>query len=190
MTRPFADKLAIAQAERSRWALYIEPHLATIPPEIARYDDPFLPYMRAIFAATHDLVCAYVFSFPAYLALGAAGAIALERSIALAVATHITIIDGQFASEAYVSVWDDGAFAADAMTFAPGNVTTGIARSDRQAFVVSDHESGGARYEPSRRTFMLPNAEIALLPADTLFRARSLDFEQALRRVVASYVRA
>jgi hypothetical protein len=47
-----------------------------------RHDDPFLPFGKAVISVTRDLICAVMFDFAAYLALGAAGIVALERSIA------------------------------------------------------------------------------------------------------------
>jgi hypothetical protein len=63
MTVPsFYDKLRAAQSQReSDLALLLAPKLAKMPLPIARYDDPFLPFGKAIIDATRDLVCAYVF---------------------------------------------------------------------------------------------------------------------------------
>src|SRR5699024_7491278 len=94
--RTFTEKLEQVQQGRGKLALYISPRLDRMPPEFQRHDDPFLPYMRSIYAATANLICVYIFDFAAYLAIGAAGVIALERSIALAEETHITVLDARF----------------------------------------------------------------------------------------------
>ena len=68
------------------------PRLTKMPLPIQRYDDPFLPFGKAIIDATRDLVCAYVFDLAAYLALGAAGAVALERTIAYVGDDDVTVL--------------------------------------------------------------------------------------------------
>jgi hypothetical protein len=78
------------------------------------YDDPFLPFGKAIIAATRDLVRAYVFDLAAYLALGAAGAVALERTIAYVGEDNLTVLHGAFVGGDYAEA--ARGFAADAVT--------------------------------------------------------------------------
>lgn len=117
MSQPFHEKWHAAQVQnQSRLALGIAPRLAKMPLPIARYDDPFLPFGRAIIEVTSDLVCAYVFDLASYLALGAAGARALERTIPL-VPRHIpTILHGPFVTADYAQAAFENAFSADAVT--------------------------------------------------------------------------
>ena len=73
MPGSFADRLAAAQrTNRSTLALVMAPRLLQIPLPMQRFDDPFLPFGKAIIAATRDVVCAYIFDLAAYLAVGAA----------------------------------------------------------------------------------------------------------------------
>src|SRR5258707_5667660 len=72
---------AAQERNRSTLAIGLAPAPNKLPYEIQRYDDPFLPYSKAVIDATADLACAYVFHLGAYLALGAAGAVALEKTI-------------------------------------------------------------------------------------------------------------
>lgn len=189
MRSTFVEKLMRAQARSSNFALYIAPKLDRMPPAFQQYDDPFLPYMRSIYAATEDLVCAYMFGFADYLAIGAAGAIALERSIAIASETHVTILDARFAAADYDRVWDEAAFGCDAVTVTPdAPVSTFQKRSDRQAFTVTDSEEFPARYDITKGLFILAQSALQLLPRDTLDRARSLAFEETLRSVVRTHV--
>ena len=191
MNLRFAEKLLKVQTNRSNLALYIAPRLDRMPPEFQRHDDPFLPYMRSIYAATEDLVCAYVFSFADYLAIGAAGAIALERSIALASETHITILDARFAAAEYERVWDEAAFGCDAVTLTTDAPQSAFQmRSDRQAFPLTNSDDFAARYDLARGLFVLEQYTVHLLPLDTLDRARSLTFEDSLRSVVRTHVLA
>src|SRR5260370_22617647 len=70
----FLDRLEAAQTRNnSTLAIGIAPALKKLPYEIQRYDDPFLPFGKAIIDSTADLVCVYVFHLWPYLALGAAG---------------------------------------------------------------------------------------------------------------------
>ena len=189
MKQTFVEKLTKAQTTRSSFALYISPQVDRMPPAFQRHDDPFLPYMRSIYAATGDLVCAYIFDFAAYLALGAAGAIALERSIASAVQTHITILDAKFATGDFARTWDESAFGCDAVTItAEAPLTAFQTRMDRQAFIVSDSEMYPTRYDLAKSLIVFPQHTMPLFPLDTLDRARSLTFEDTLRSIVRAYV--
>jgi hypothetical protein len=185
----FVEKLIGAQTARTRFALYIAPQIDRLPPAFQQHDDPFLPYMRSIYAATNDLVCAYLFNFASFLALGAAGAIALERSIALATQTHITILDARFASEDFVRVWDDVAFGCDSVTLSTeAPLPAYQARPDRQAFTVTSSDLYPARIDFSNENIHLDQQIVPLLPLGTLDRARSLTFEETLRSLVRDYV--
>ncbi len=117
--RSFYEKLQAVQTEReSDLALLLSPRLLKMPAPIARYDDPFLPFGKAIIDVTRDLVCAYLFDLASYLALGAAGAVALERTIAYAGAdgSTITILHGPFSGTGYVEAASDRALHVDAVT--------------------------------------------------------------------------
>lgn len=115
MTLRFDAKLQAAQSE---WLLYLRPQLTKMPLPIQRYDDPFLPFGKAIINATRDLVCGYMFDFAAYLTLGAAGAVALERTIAYAGADGetITILHAPFWGGAFARATGENAFNVDAVT--------------------------------------------------------------------------
>lgn len=191
MKRTFIEKLLEALSARHSLALYVAPRLDRMPPLFQQYDDSFLPYMRSIYTATEDLVCAYVFNFADYLAIGAAGAIALERSIALASETHITILDARFSTAAYERVWDETSFGCDAVTIttnAPQDAFQN--RSDRQAFTVTGSLEYPARYDVEKGLFILKQHTLHLLPLDTLEGARSLTFKDTLRGAVRAHVRA
>lgn len=141
----FISRLESIQRDRqSQVALAIAPVVSRMPAVMQKYDDPFFPFGKALIQATRDVVCAYVFDFAAYLAIGAAGAVALERTVAYARGEAVTILHGPFASPAYAQLMDENAFGVDAVTL--DNVQFlehYIARRDRSAFVV-------ARGEPTR----------------------------------------
>ncbi|MFP4321581.1 MAG: hypothetical protein ACLFTK_03935 [Anaerolineales bacterium] len=135
----FVEKWHAAQSENnSRLALGIAPHLADLPAPIARHDDPFLPFARAIIEATADMVALYVFDLASFLALGAAGARALERSIPLVPAPIPTVLDGPFWTAGYARAAYADAFAVDAVTLATNDtraVNAYVKSSANAAFV-------------------------------------------------------
>ncbi|MGB7338073.1 MAG: hypothetical protein WBC91_04195 [Phototrophicaceae bacterium] len=109
----FQDKIAQAP---SRIILHMNPIFELLPIPIWRYDDPFLPFAKAIIPATHDLVAGYLFNFPRYLAMAGAGAVALERSIALVPQDRVRILHAPFVGDTYSAMADATAFDVDALT--------------------------------------------------------------------------
>src|SRR5258708_21188810 len=107
---------AAQRVSQSTLAISLAPKLNQLPLEIQRYDDPFLPFGKAVIDATADLACAYVFHLGAYLALGGAGAVALERTIAYVPAGAIKILHGPFATAEYVSAAFGDGFGPDSVT--------------------------------------------------------------------------
>lgn len=138
MTISLAEKLAIIQVERhSDLGLLLVPRLPLLPLPMQRFDDPFLPFGKAIIDVTRDLICAYIFDLAAYLSIGAAGAIALERTIAYIGNDTVTVLHGPFAGAGYAAISEEGAFAVDAVTLVDGqHLDIYLKRSDRCAFIV------------------------------------------------------
>lgn len=113
----FVLRLQTIQTEKQTdLGLLLNPQLEKLPLPIQRYDDPFLPFGKQIIDATQAVVCVYIFDFASYLALGAAGTVALERTIAYARKSHITVLHGPFATDAYSAMTDATAFGVDAIT--------------------------------------------------------------------------
>jgi hypothetical protein len=189
VSESFAEKLAAAVGRTSAHALVVAPQIGSLPAELQRTDDPFLPYMRLIVAGTADLVCAYIFDLPSYLGLGGAGAVALERCIATVSGTHITVIDGRFSHAGYTTLLNPGSFGADAIIVSAGLAAAVHVDSDRAVYFVSDDTSVSPRYSPSGEMVGF-GSMVRLLPTDTLIRARSLEFSRTLRSLVTSYVRS
>ncbi len=194
----FADRLSAAQrANRSTLALIMAPRLLQLPLPMQRFDDPFLPFGKAIIAATRDIVCAYVFDFAAYLALGAAGAVALERTIACVRAdgSTVSILHGPFASADYVEAVGDNAFAADAVTVTDEQYLEAYTRDPAQgAFVVRRGEapvivplpgSAGVYWQDASLMTLLTSSDHALrvyvMGERTLYAGRGDDFGQRVR---------
>lgn len=89
---PYLQKLQAAQQQNNSWlCLGLDPDPKRLPIPAARWDEPVLPFNKAVIEATADLVCAYKPNLGFYLQWGAAGIIALERTIAY-IPNHIPII--------------------------------------------------------------------------------------------------
>lgn len=88
----YLEKLKAAQERNHSWlCVGLDPDPARMPLPAARWDEPVLPFNKAIIEATADLVCAYKPNLGFYLQWGAAGVIALERTIAF-IPDHIPVI--------------------------------------------------------------------------------------------------
>jgi orotidine-5'-phosphate decarboxylase len=88
----YLEKLFAAQEKNDSWlCVGLDPDPARLRVDALKWDEPVLPFNRAIIDATIDLVCAYKPNLGFYLMWGAAGIIALERTIAY-IPNHIPII--------------------------------------------------------------------------------------------------
>ncbi|WP_420630845.1 orotidine-5'-phosphate decarboxylase [Candidatus Leptofilum sp.] len=88
----YLEKLKSIQEKNSSWlCIGLDPSLERLRVDFRKWDEPILPYNRAIIDATADLVCAYKPNLGFYLQWGAAGVIALERTIAY-IPQHIPVI--------------------------------------------------------------------------------------------------
>ncbi len=115
----FVERLQFLQEQnQTRLALLLNPQFEQLPLPITRHDDPFFPFSRAVVDTTKDLVCAYVFDLASYMAMGAAGVVALERAIRYARADAPTILHGAFSGQGYSRMADATGFGVDAITIA------------------------------------------------------------------------
>lgn len=139
MQTEFLDRLHnLITHTDSSIVLNLRPVLTKMPHPIRGYDDPFFPFGKAVVKATSDLVVGYMFDLAAYLEIGAAGAIALERTLSYVAGERLSILHGPFAGSAYARITDENAFAADAVTLADAAyIDAYLHRSDRGAFVVT-----------------------------------------------------
>lgn len=160
------------RCQPSDFGLLIRPHLARMPMPLQSYDDPFLPFGKAIVAATRDLLCAYVFDLASYLALGAAGAIALERTIAYAGADNLTVLHGAFVGSDYVAAAQG--FGADAVTLADAADADHYQRAGIGVFQLQDESL--AQVGSALR--------LRLLRDDVLYASSREDFAEQARAAV------
>jgi orotidine-5'-phosphate decarboxylase len=121
----YLDKLRRAQEVNCSWlCVGLDPQPDKLPVEaIWKWDEPLLPFNQRIIEATADLVCAYKPNLGFYLQWGAAGVIALERTIAY-IPDHIPVIlDAKIGDIGHTqTAWGRGLFDewdVDAVTVNP-----------------------------------------------------------------------
>lgn len=120
----YLQKLQAAQLQNNSWlCVGLDPDPARLRVDVFKWDEPVLPFNKAIIDATADLVCAYKPNLGFYLQWGAAGVIALERTIAY-IPRHIPIIlDCKTGDIGHTqAAWAEGLFTAwgvDAITVNP-----------------------------------------------------------------------
>ena len=188
----FADRLeSIQQKRQNNLALLIAPRISRLPPSIQAYDDPFLPYAKAIMNATRERACAYVFDLAAYLSIGAAGAVALERSIAYIKTDTLTILHGPFSGVGYTSLLDKGSFNADAVTLVNRHdIPAYGTQADVAAFAVLSGQPQRTEmmntciYWQDAALFTLPSSvgimQIRLAGEDILYAGMTDDFAEQI----------
>lgn len=194
----FIQKLeTIQQKNSSNICLLIAPRVEKMPLLIQRYDDPFLPFGKTIISATQDIVCAYMFDLAAYLAIGAAGAIALERTIDYVGSDIVTVLHGPFGTPDYVQLMEETSFGVDAVTISDNQyLESYLHRSDRCAFITNhrkpnylDAPDKGGFFWIEDRLFTLSGStrqmlQIRVAGESVLYADRTDHFEQSLRQNV------
>lgn len=181
-------------------ALMLNPRVDRMPLPIQWYDDPFFPFGKEIIQATHQSVCAYVFDLASYLAPGAAGAVALERTIAYVSGRVPTILHAPFTGAGYSAMADKTAFAVDALTItSESHLSTYLDNPPYAAFVVKEQSvlltdtpaRGGILWLPDNM-FTLRDSDnnviqAHLTPDDILYTGKGDDFADNIREAVESW---
>ena len=150
----YLQKLKAAQDRNNSWlCVGLDPDPARLPLPTMQWDEPVLPFSKAIIDATADLVCAYKPNLGFYLQWGAAGIIALERTIAY-IPDHIPIIiDCKTGDIGHAqAAWGAGLFdvwKVDAVTVNPYVGADAILpmvgdRPDRAVYVLARTSNPGA----------------------------------------------
>jgi hypothetical protein len=171
----------------SRAILWMRPQLSMLPLPLQVYDDPFLPFGKAIITASRDLVAGYCFDLASYLALGAAGMVALERTIPYANEDTITILHGPFASAGYVEAAGTNALNVDAVTLTDAAFASPYLDAGLEVFTISGSEETG-RYSVEEQTLTLDNLTLHLLGDDVLYASRRVDFADSLRAAIQAHL--
>ncbi len=79
----YLEKLKAAQDRNDSWlCVGLDPDPTRLRVDALKWDEPILPFNKAIIDQTIDIVCAFKPNLGFYLQWGAAGVIALERTIA------------------------------------------------------------------------------------------------------------
>ena len=120
----YLDKLKAIQDKNNSWlCIGLDPSLERLRVDFRKWDEPILPYNRAIIDATADLVCAYKPNLGFYLQWGAAGIIALERTIAYIPRDIPIVLDCKTGDIGHTqAAWGNGLFdewQVDAVTVNP-----------------------------------------------------------------------
>jgi hypothetical protein len=180
MTNRLLDKLIPCPHS---WLLRLAPPAQLLPLPAQRYDEPLLPYSRTVISVTHDLVCGYIFDLAAYLAWGAPGAIALERSLALVDREWVRILHGPFVGPAYAAMAFESTFDADAVTLASA---ADLEYYPQGALVVCqgmpDTNRGYPTYWPDVEQVLLPDG--ATLRVVTHLPGYGVDFADTVRNYI------
>lgn len=188
----YAEKLrAVMDTRHSSLGLVLKPQALAMPMTIQKYDDPFLPFCKAVIDATRDVVCAYVYDLAAFLSIGAAGIVALERAIAYARADGetVTVLHAPFASGDYAEAVGETGLSVAAVTVtgdadaAPyllrrlgvyrmgGAITQGVGQADFASDVLRIEDAGSS-------------LALRLAPAELVNAHRREDFEVTLHQAV------
>lgn len=177
---------AVNGADAPLCLLLMRPPLAKMPLPMQRYDDPFLPWGKAIIDATRALLVGYVFDFAAYMAIGAAGAVALERTIAYIRPDDslLSILHGPFWGGGYARMVSDNALAVDGVTLAHSEDSPAYERAGVQGF---------SPYEANRwnqATLHLGAVAYPLLSEEVLYAGKLDDFAEATAQAAAAWMNA
>jgi len=182
---------ALVQTKGIRRGLLLRPRLPAMPLPMLRYDDPFLPFGKAILDATRDVICVAVFDLAAYMALGGAGVVALERTIHYASAGGdlLTILHGPLASADYRAATADSAFAVDGVTVSDAALVTAYAAQHEAGVFyltnAADWAGSSLSFVGERATLTVVAGDlrmtISLAGDDVIYAGRDDDFAQAAR---------
>lgn len=121
----FLEKLKKAQEKNNSWlCVGLDPQPEKLPIQAThRWDEPVLPFCRAIIEATADIACAFKPNLGFFLQWGAAGVIALERAMAYVPRDIPVILDCKAGDIGHTqAAWATGIFRewqADAFTVNP-----------------------------------------------------------------------
>lgn len=172
--------LAANQASGGGPLLVLRPQLPLLPLSIQRYDEPLLPFGKVLIASTRDIVTGYIFDFAAYLSIGAAGAIALERTIGyvLASSAACAIVHGPFISDDYALAMGKTAFCADAVTVLDYTLTNAF---HAQAIVTLPVSHSGL---PEQLAIPGTDLAVPVLGDAVVYQSRDDDFADVVRRTV------
>jgi hypothetical protein len=198
MNTHFLQRIRQAQQQKqTQIVLLLRPQMSRLPLPIQRFDDPFLPLSRMIIDAAHPYIAAVIFDMAAYLALGAAGAVALERAIAYAGSRSelLSILHVPFATPDYAAATSALAFAPDGVTVTHADLIPAyVLRHQAGVFVVGADSSDSchSRYDPVRGVLRVAapdyNSALQVVGDEVVYSSVGDDFAQAAAAALMSRV--
>lgn len=180
--------LAKLSRRRSDLVLKLSPRLAQMPAPIQPIDDPFFPFGKAIIRATSDLLAGYLFDLASYMALGAAGMVALERTIAYAPEAAITILHAPFASADYAATAGRIAFNVDAVTLTEAHFAAAY-WSEGVAVFAPDGSGETGIYLPETHDLRIGDNVLHLLGDEVLYADGTDRFAEVVRAKIEAKLR-
>lgn len=183
MNNEFLETMRLSQ---SKIILKLNPKIELLPLPIMRFDDPFLPFGKQVIDATHDLVAGYLFDFASYLALGGAGVIALERTIAYVPDTRVRILHCPFTGQGFSPMADVTGFNLSAITVNTlEDVTYYTHNAPYMAFLATSKkhplpERGGI-YRTDIKRLEYNNTVLTVTTDDILYSSKQNNFAETIR---------
>jgi hypothetical protein len=154
-----------------------------MPAPIQPIDDPFLPFGKAIIRVTSDLLAGYLFDLASYMALGAAGMVALERTIAYVPDELAAILHSPFASADYASAAGRGAFNVDAVTLTEASFAAPYLAEGVAVFAPDGTGEVGV-YSAASNELRLGDVVLRLLGEDVLYADNTDKFAEVVRAAI------
>ncbi|GAB4519131.1 MAG: hypothetical protein OHK0046_27680 [Anaerolineae bacterium] len=191
MQTQFLHKLS---TQSSRVMLLLRPQMLRMPLPMKRHDDPFFPFGKAIIDATRDLVGGYMFDLAAYMRWGAAGAIALERTISYTLGEPLTVLHGPFTGAGYAEITDENAFGVDALTVTALDAAY-LARPDRSVLVMGAElpaAAGVGCYDEAQGIILIqhdPVIRLAVLGDEIIYASAGDDYATKAREVLEAHIK-
>lgn len=200
MWNNFTTRLSAAQQTTdASLALFINPIFDQLPLPITRFDDPFFPFGKEVIKATRDIVSIYVFDFASYLAMGAAGVVALERTIRYVGRERISVLHGAFTGRSYSPMADKTGLGVDAITLTDASDLQHYIQHPPYAALVTQSgavdldnipQQGGIYFEDADTITLRLNGRIhnfTLAKDDVLYAGKLDDYPQQIRTALEAY---
>lgn len=188
----FTDKI---EATNSNIVLFLNPQFENLPLPITRFDDPFFPFSKEIITATQDLVAGYMFDMASYLAMGGAGAVALERTVRYVSRDRVTILHAPFTGAGYSPLADVTGFGVQAITVTqPADLITYIDNVPHAAFMTASQNTTlpevGGIYNADSNQLIYRNTHnqtrtLRLTDDSILYTSKLDDYAQVVRDKVS-----
>ena len=183
MNNKFHDKVRLSQ---SNIILKLNPKFEQLPLPITWFDDPFLPFGKQVIDATQDLVAGYLFDFASYLAMGGAGVIALERTIAYVPKSKVRILHGAFTGKGFSPMADTTGFDLSAITVTTlDDVNYYTNHVPYMAFIATTQnlsvpDTGGI-YRTDLNTLQYDHTQLIVTTDAILYSSKQDDFADKIR---------